>query len=327
MGEGAKRGIVAALALAALPLLATFAPPGLFTEAELPGETVLSFEAVPLDRDAANRHSIGKLLYLGGWQIRSNDRRFGGISAIHVERGKVIAISDAGSLIRFSLPGGSSSPQISPLSGEPGSQSSKSDRDSESMVVHGRRAWIGFERRNLVGRYRLGSWTSDASAAPPAMKSWPGNSGSEAMVRLANGSFLIFSEGKPRPGGTEVLLFEGDPALPGTRSRSLTYRPPEGYRITDAALLPDGRLLFLNRRFSLPEGFTAKLTIGSKPKLEEGAILEGEEIAHLQAPVTVDNMEGLSVASESGRTILWIASDDNLNPLQRTLLLKFALVE
>jgi hypothetical protein len=38
-------------------------------------------------------------------------------------------------------------------------------------------------------------------------------------------------------------------------------------------------------------------------------------------------MEALSVDSENGRTILWIASDDNFNPLQRTLLLKFALAD
>jgi hypothetical protein len=34
-------------------------------------------------------------------------------------------------------------------------------------------------------------------------------------------------------------------------------------------------------------------------------------------------MEGLAVTQEAGRTILWIASDDNLLALQRTLLLKF----
>jgi hypothetical protein len=31
------------------------------------------------------------------------------------------------------------------------------------------------------------------------------------------------------------------------------------------------------------------------------------------------------VSREGGRTILWLASDDNYNKLQRTLLLKFAL--
>jgi hypothetical protein len=38
-------------------------------------------------------------------------------------------------------------------------------------------------------------------------------------------------------------------------------------------------------------------------------------------------MEALAVEREGGRTILWIASDDNFNPLQRTLLLKFGLDE
>jgi hypothetical protein len=36
-------------------------------------------------------------------------------------------------------------------------------------------------------------------------------------------------------------------------------------------------------------------------------------------------MEALSVTVENGRTIVWMASDDNFGPLQKTLLLKFAL--
>jgi hypothetical protein len=38
-------------------------------------------------------------------------------------------------------------------------------------------------------------------------------------------------------------------------------------------------------------------------------------------------MEGLAVTQEGGRTIVWLASDDNLLPLQRTLLLKFEWAE
>jgi hypothetical protein len=34
-------------------------------------------------------------------------------------------------------------------------------------------------------------------------------------------------------------------------------------------------------------------------------------------------MEALAVVEEQGRVIVWVASDDNLLPLQRTLLLKF----
>ena len=61
------------------------------------------------------------------------------------------------------------------------------------------------------------------------------------------------------------------------------------------------------------------------PELDEGNVLAGQEIAELRPPVSVDNMEALSITQEKGRTILWIASDDNFSPLQRTLLMKFAL--
>jgi hypothetical protein len=36
-------------------------------------------------------------------------------------------------------------------------------------------------------------------------------------------------------------------------------------------------------------------------------------------------MEALSVTRDGGRTILWMASDDNYNSVQRTLLLSFFL--
>src|SRR3546814_2297835 len=98
-------------------------------------------------------------------------------------------------------------------------------------------------------------------------------------------------------------------------------------RITDAARLPDGRILYLNRRASILEGFSAKLTVANGSDFEAGDILTGPEIAHFKAPVTVDNFEALSVDLEDGRTVVWLASDDNFSALQPTLLLKFALAE
>ena len=117
-----------------------------------------------------------------------------------------------------------------------------------------------------------------------------------------------------------------DPAVPGTAAVKMRYRPPEGYRITDAALTPDGRMLLINRDVSLLKGgFVAKLTTAPIPDIRAGALIEGEEIADFRLPVTTDNLEALSVTQEKGRTIVWIASDDNFSPLQRTLLMKFAL--
>ncbi len=304
-------------------LLATFAPLGTVREDPIPARTILTFAQLPLDPDSPGRPAVGRFEYLAGWQVTSNDPRFGGISAMHVGPEGVTAMSDTGSLIRFPLPGSPGAPSILKLPDGPGSGRLKSDRDAESLVVHGGRAWIGFERSNAVWRYRRGDWRAEVWAAPRAMRRWRSNRGSEAMLRLSGGRFLVFSEG----GGGEspVLLFEGDPAEPGTRAVAMRYRPPDGYRITDAALLPDGEILFLNRRVSLFGGFSARIGLLAAPELKPGAILEGAAIADLARPLTVDNLEAMSVTKEGGRTIVWIASDDNFNPLQRTLLLKFAL--
>ena len=52
----------------------------------------------------------------------------------------------------------------------------------------------------------------------------------------------------------------------------------------------------------------------------------GVELAQLVPPFTVDNFEGLAVFPDKrGGTIIYILSDDNFNPLQRTLLLQFRL--
>jgi hypothetical protein len=191
------------------------------------------------------------------------------------------------------------------------------------MAGHGLLAWVILERRNLVIRYDRGSWRRDSAAEPEAMGEWRANNGAEAMLRLPDGRFLVFSEG--RGGVSEALMFLGDPAVPGTAAVKMRYRPPEGYRITDAALTPDGRMLLINRDVSLLKGgFVAKLTTAPIPDIRAGALIEGEEIADLSRPLS-DNMEALSVTREGGRTILWMASDNNYNSVQRTLLLKFML--
>lgn len=318
------------LLLAALFFIGRFAPPGLLSPSRSDGPAIILFKPLVLDSRDPARTKLGALTFLGGWSLDSPKRGFGGISAIHVDEGAVVALSDAGALIRFSLPKGTSvRGSIDPLPVGIGAPVAKRDRDTESMALFGGRAWIGFEWRGAIQRYVTASgagWRSDAHHAPAAMRAWPNNSGAEGIVRLKDRRFLVFSEGAMRKDGTsEVLEFSGDPAVAGTAARSLGYRAPPGYRLTDAAVLPDGRLLLLNRRFSIFEGVSAKLVVARPPRPGAAAIIAGDEIADFASPVTVDNMEALSVTREAGRTIVWIASDDNFSPLQRTLLLKFAL--
>lgn len=50
-------------------------------------------------------------------------------------------------------------------------------------------------------------------------------------------------------------------------------------------------------------------------------------LARWQAPITLDNMEGLALHRRGDRRFLYVISDDNLNSLQRTILMKFELLE
>jgi hypothetical protein len=323
------------IALAALLFLTTFAPLSRISvagpapaPAARPTGAMLAFEPVPLIHQQPSTRRVGALLYLEGWTIRSGDGRLGGISSMHIEGQSVLAVSDTGLAFRFAVPmkGRTSPYRVEAIGAGPGGGTEKGQRDAESMAVQGGSAWIGYEGRNAIWRYPLNDWQAGTGTTPRAMRNWLANEGSEAMLRLKDGRFLVFSEGGARGDGTtEVLLFDRDPADPSAKTLSLGYRAPAGYKITDAAWLPDGRVLLLNRRFALMEGISAKLVAARLPALERGGRIEGEEVATLQPPITVDNMEALSVTAEGGRTIVWIASDDNFSPLQRTLLMKFEL--
>lgn len=329
MKRESRRGPRHILLLAAsLVMLPTMLPAPALPPLRARADAVIHAEPVPLNRADPASSRVGDLVFLRGWALSSGARGFGGISAMHVEDGAVIALNDAGILFRFALPrrAGTQPLAILPLPDQ--AAGPKSSHDSEAMAVDAERAWIGFERTNRVARYRRADWARAAAAQPRAMRGWRGNSGAEAMVRLADGRFLILAEGRSDGGPTSpVLLFGSDPSEPGARADSLSLRRIAGYRVTDAALLPDGRLLVLMRRFSLGAGASARLLVVEAGAIRPGATLAGREIADLRAPLSIDNMEALSVAREGGRTIVRLASDDNFVAFQRTLLLEFALDE
>ncbi|HYW16564.1 MAG TPA: esterase-like activity of phytase family protein [Allosphingosinicella sp.] len=313
--------------LAAFALLATFAPPAMQHREPPPAVTLVRYAPVPLSEESPGLKRVGRLAFLGAWAVNGNDARIGGVSALHVEGGEALAMSDAGWRIRLPLPQGGAPvrAQVAMVEEGPGPAGDKVNRDIESLVVHGSDAWLGFEQANAIWRYDRRSFARRSSAAPPAIREWSNNAGPEAMARLPDGRFLVLAEGDG--GDSEAVLFSGDPAVAGTRALRLRYRPPEGYRVTDAAALPDGRLVFLNRKVGLFAGFTAKVTVAGLPRLADRALIAGIEIAAFEGSVTRDNLEALSLTREGSRTILWIASDDNFNPFQRTLLMKFALME
>jgi hypothetical protein len=318
----------AALALPVFVLLATNIAPGPFHALEGAGEAALTYTPVQLAADDPARRDLGRLHFLGGWTMSSADPRLGGLSGLRIEGSTVTAVSDAGMIVTFPLPGASAAPRLrfQPVVEGPGPERRRTTRDTEALWVQGNQLWLTFERQNAIWRYDRATMRAEASARPAPMRGWRGNSGAEALARFADGRFLVLEEGRD-DGGTAstALLFGGDPTVPGTSWMRLTYRRPAGYRATDAAPLPDGRVLILNRGLNGLQ-LSAKLVVADVRGLRPGGTLAGEEVATLAEPLVVDNMEGVAVTEENGRTIVWLVSDDDFMRLfRRTLLLKFEL--
>jgi hypothetical protein len=63
-------------------------------------------------------------------------------------------------------------------------------------------------------------------------------------------------------------------------------------------------------------------------ELKPGATVTGEVLLEANDALNIDNMEAIAAhRSRTGETILTLMSDDNFSPLQRTLLMQFALPE
>lgn len=323
-----RRWLRAAALLLVFVLLATNIPTGPRHAMDGAGEADLTYIPVQLAGDDPGRRDVGRLHFLGGWELASPDRRLGGLSGLRIDGNEAITVSDAGMVISFPLPGTSAAPRLrfQPVMDGPGRGRSRRTRDTEGLWLDGTHLWLSFERQNAVWRYDRATLRGETGAQPAPMRGWRGNSGAEAIARLADGHFLVLEEGRDNGStASTAVLFGGDPALPATPWMRLTYQRPANYRATDAAPLPDGRVLILNRAL-VGLRLSAKLVVADVRGLRPGGTLAGQEVATLEAPLVVDNMEGVAVTQESGRTIVWLVSDDDfMRVFRRTLLLKFEL--
>lgn len=312
-------------------LLVLLLVPGWSGEERLPlygGVPTVRVTRVDLDARDPARRRVGPLTYLGGVRFSSHDPAFGGFSALAVQDGRFLLLADGGLTFGFAM-GADLVPRdyrFGALPDGPGRGWTKRERDSESLVrdpVTGR-AWVGFEDANAIWRYAPGLTRAEAALAPRAMTRWPANGGAEAMVRLRDGRFLVFSEDMDDPrGGKQALAFDRDPTDPRAATTPFRLLLPRRYRPTDAAQLPDGRLMVLARAVSLGDGFTAKLLLADPRDIARGTV-PTRTIATFAWPLLHDNFEGLALRREGDATIVWLLSDDNTPSLfQRTLLLKF----
>ena len=289
--------------------------------------TILSDERrlldmMPLDGPT----SLGELEVTGVWQLESPNMFFGGYSALAaLGDGRLLAVSDSGAKLVFAPPGRAARlPEFGQLVARGELVKAMADAEALARDPATGQVWAAFEHDNMIERYdaRL---QPTGRARPGAMRGWPSNAGPEAMVRLADGRFIVLSEDPPRWFGRARagLLFPGDP-VGGGEAVEFEFRPPAGFAPSDMALLPDGRALILARRvdWGLPPGFRNKLLIADPAEARAGKPWPWRELADLSA-LPSDNFEGLAIeAANGGAVTLWLISDDNHATFQRTLLAK-----
>ena len=290
----------------------------------------LILSAIPRPQDCC---TAGPLSLAGAWQLTSSNSAFGGYSAlVPVNSGELLAFSDRGYFLRFAKPGTASAmPEFG--SALPASDRTKTSRDVEAATFDSAtgRVWLALERRNAVARFRPGN-TGAALRRIPAWRDSPGNFGPETLVRLHDGRFIALCEcrsswlGESRYPG---FLYASDP-VGGGAGAGFTFAGPDGYRPTDAAELPDGRVLILMRRlvWPVPARFAIKVVMADPAEIAPGKVWRAREIADIAAPWPVDNYEGVAIEREAGgRLVAWVISDDNGAVSQRTLLLKVVIDE
>jgi hypothetical protein len=279
------------------------------------------------DKVEYSRH-LGPFELEAIWQMTSPLPAFGGFSSLLPPAGgKLTAISDKGWRLRFALQdrfGGG--PHFRPTFLAKKMQPFFNDVEAATSDPLSGNIWLAIEGRNAIARFGPGM-RFEGLTMPASIRDWGLNTAAESMVRLRDGRFVLLREGFSGWFETRehaAIIFDSDP-VEGATARPFKVSGPAGFSPTDAAQLPDGRLLVLMRRvvWPFPARFAGRLAIGDPRHIKEGKVWRLHDVARLTSTLPVDNFEGLAIDQRSdGRLNVWLISDDNSSELQRSLLWK-----
>ncbi len=273
----------------------------------------------------------GTMRFVRGWHLVSPNSYFGGFSGLaQIGPDQFRLIGDNGYATRLTMDarGRVTAVDIRALPTPDGRPATKAMADTEALFVDpaNDRAWIALEGVNQIWRLDVDLTAIESRRRLPEPR-WPANRGAEAMARLADGRTLVFSEdADDDPRGTEALLYMGDPAAPGPPPIRFFYDSRGKGLVSDAAPLPDGRVLLVHRRLGFDPVFTTVIGIVDPADIAKDAVVRSQTIGRVPRPLA-ENYEGAAVTVEDGRTWLWLVSDNNFNRWQRSLLLQFELID
>ena len=299
-----------------------------FAEDPLPlawTDVAVTATPVPIN-DADLEAGTGQLVYAGGVYITTDFNRLHGLSDIKFEDAEAFwSVTDEGLLVRgrvqLDASGhlvGVDGMQVRPLvdpDNQPLIPKFLADAEGLALMPNGE-LLVSFERDHRVWRYdREGRWLGER-----VIPDFPFTE-NEGMEGIAAGSGEGFWASGESGGIWICWPARCEPAVwPPTEAPT-----DEDFRITSLAALDD---LYILERAYHSDRNTNSIRIGF---LGYGQLRDGQRSGGIwvymddfTAPATVDNFEGIAaVRRPDGGVRLYILSDDNFNPGQRTLLLAF----
>jgi hypothetical protein len=284
------------------------------------------------------RVQFGSLTFRGGLVLTSSAKEFGGLSSLKMDPdgARFLSISDRGYWLRGRIVYRGTTPiaiadaETAPILGADGkpTRSKRSWFDSESLAGDGTSLFVGFERVHEILRFDVKDGLrarGQPIPVPPAMKALPLNQGIECLAVPAKGQplagTLIAISERGRDAAGNIIGFLLNPS-----AGAFAVKRTDDFDISDCTVTPKGDLLILERRFSWARGLAIRIRKLALSGVKAGALLDGPELFAGDMGQQIDNMEGISLhRTADGATVLTLVSDDNFSPLQRTILLQFAL--
>lgn len=303
--------------------LAMLVAPGTWLRSVVPDRYSADVTFAPMPFDSREH---GGLAVTGLWQLHGPGENFGGYSAMALYGTEIIRLfSDKGFLLTFPRPGvphATAIPvktrQLYPT-GIPLVE--LLDIESATMSPETGQYWVGYEARHTIYRYGADG-TPEAYVEPDFARHWKANGGMEALVRMRSGVFLAFRETAP-----DLFRHQGDPTQ-GAVPQRFAVAWPGDFHPTDAAELPDGRVLVLLRQVAwhVPP-FESLLVMIEPGQLDQAHPLPVTVLARIEDRLPRDNWEALAVepGARADQVGLWLASDDNRSIMQRSLLAQLRL--
>lgn len=308
----------------------------------VPHAVAIAAEPIPvLRRSSPDQRRFGRFAFRSGLVLTSPSRDFGGLSGLwrSPDGAELVSVSDAGHWFtarpayRDGRLSGLDQARLAPMLGEAGEPLSEGRAyDTESVAIADGVAYVGIERVHEVRRF---AWAEDGVRArgvpiplPAEVKTLPANRSLEALAVAPRGHRLA---------GAVVAIAEEARSGDDAPTRGWVVTGPErfgfdvvrsrDFNITDAAFLPTGELLLLERHFSVTRWVECRVRRVPADALRPGARLDGEILFEADTSFSIDNMEGLALHRDAGtgETVVTLVSDDNFSPIQRTLLLEFTL--